>query len=146
MTARVEGGREEMVDAKADSSGMSWTVAMVVGCVQGASWRWTDVGWDGRVARARVRFEDQAILDRLIFWVVLSECRDVIFCPNCPAEERTPPRNWEAPDHQFHRIAGTGKKVRDGDPRYFTPTQHIAMLKVAYVSVFIGSNKQHDSN
>ena len=31
MTARVEGGRAEMVDAKADSSGISWTVAMVVG-------------------------------------------------------------------------------------------------------------------
>jgi hypothetical protein len=43
------GGREEMVDAKADSSGMSWTVAMAVGCGRCKVWRWTDVVRDGRV-------------------------------------------------------------------------------------------------
>ena len=33
MTTSVEGGKEEMVEGKDDSSGMSWTVAMAAGCL-----------------------------------------------------------------------------------------------------------------
>lgn len=54
MTARVEGGREEILDWKADSEVMSWTVAMVERI---ALWSTCECCWGEEMARQSVGYK-----------------------------------------------------------------------------------------